>query len=82
MSGVDGAWLLDRLEALATFGADPRGGVSRPAYSPADLEAREWLDGELRNLGFAVTVDGARNTIARFDPSAGGDDSLPSVALL
>ena len=38
---------LDRLkkdiEELGQIGQDPKGGISRPSFSRADLEARDWL---------------------------------------
>ncbi|MDP5071912.1 MAG: hypothetical protein NWQ45_13525, partial [Congregibacter sp.] len=40
-----------RIEALSAFGANPEGGVSRVAFTDADLAGREWLKAELRNLG-------------------------------
>src|SRR5690606_38119440 len=40
---IDGERLLGDLEALARIGATPQGGVNRIAFSPADLEARQWV---------------------------------------
>ena len=40
---VDGDRLNRTLTELARFGATPDGGVSRVAYSDADLAAREWV---------------------------------------
>ena len=35
--------LKEDIEELSQIGEDPNGGNSRPSYSKADLEAREWL---------------------------------------
>ena len=46
------------LHALRTFGAAGVGkGVVRPAYSDADIAAREWLAGRMREAGLSVHVD-------------------------
>ena len=49
------------LEALAAFGQTSSGGVSRPAFSPAHLEAREWFVERGSAAGFDTSVDGAGN---------------------
>ena len=75
---VDGPWAVRVLDDLAKFGADPGGGISRPAYSSADLEARAWLEELMATIGLEVEVDGARNTIARISASSAG---TPAIAL-
>ncbi|MCD1618319.1 hydantoinase/carbamoylase family amidase [Salipiger marinus] len=46
------------LHALRGFGATGTGkGVCRPAYSTADLAARDWLAGRMAEAGLAVQVD-------------------------
>ena len=75
---VDGPWVIRVLDDLARFGADPGGGVSRPAYSSADLEARAWLEEVMAAVGLEVAVDGARNTIGRTATSSAG---VPAIAL-
>ncbi|EAQ98185.2 Zn-dependent hydrolase [Congregibacter litoralis] len=61
-----------RIEALAAFGANPEGGVSRVAFTDADLAAREWLKAELRELGLSVRTDTAGNIIGRREGSQPG----------
>jgi N-carbamoyl-L-amino-acid hydrolase len=60
---------LDRLkadiESLARIGSDPRGGVSRPSFSPADREARDWLKDKIEEAGLAYRRDGAGNIFGR-----------------
>ena len=75
---VDGPWVIRVLDDLAKFGADPGGGISRPAYSSADLEARAWLEEVMAAVGLEVAVDGARNTIGRTATSSTG---VPAIAL-
>ena len=75
---VDGPWVVRVLDDLARFGASPGGGVNRPAYSSADLEARAWLDEMMATIGLEVAVDGARNTIGRTVTSSAG---VPAIAL-
>lgn len=76
---VDGARLRRRLERLSTFGRPPGGafsdGVSRVAYSDADLAARAWLLDEVRAAGFTPRIDPAGNVFVR----SGGDASRPPI---
>jgi beta-ureidopropionase / N-carbamoyl-L-amino-acid hydrolase len=67
---VDGAHLLRDLESLAAFGVAPNGGVSRVAYSPADMEARDWVDEQMRGLGMRVARDPAGNSIGVYEGAA------------
>jgi N-carbamoyl-L-amino-acid hydrolase len=53
------------VEALATIGRDPTGGISRPAWSPAHEEARAWLLAQLRAAGLDARVDSAGNVFGR-----------------
>ncbi len=49
---------LSDLHTLRTFGASGVGkGVIRPAFSEADIAAREWLMAQLRDVGLQVHVD-------------------------
>jgi N-carbamoyl-L-amino-acid hydrolase len=63
---IDGDRLLDDLESLARFGASPGHAVNRIAYSPADLEARRWVEARMVELGLEVRVDQAGNTIGSY----------------
>jgi len=65
------------LEGLSLFGRPPGGsfsdGVSRVAYSPADVEGRQFVAGRMREAGLAVRLDEAGNIIGRregLDPAA------------
>jgi len=61
---VDFPRLKADLEALGRIGRTPEGGVSRPSFSDADMEARRWFLGRLRDAGLAPRVDGAGNIFA------------------
>lgn len=71
---VAGGSLLDRLRQLAAIGADPTGGVTRLAYSPEDVRARDTVAGWMAAAGLQVWVDEATNLFGRLpgsDPHAG-----------
>lgn len=53
------------LEELGRIGIDPRGGLSRPSFSQADLEARHWFKEKLRQASLEVREDGAGNIFGR-----------------
>ncbi len=57
--------LKNDIEELGRIGRDPRGGVSRPSFSKADLEARAWLKNRIEAAGLAFRVDGAGNIFGR-----------------
>jgi N-carbamoyl-L-amino-acid hydrolase len=48
-------------EALATIGGTSNGGVHRPAFSEAHLEARRWYIETAEQAGLEASVDGAGN---------------------
>lgn len=59
---VDGARFLADLEKLRQFGAAGIGkGVQRPAYSEADLAARDWLAAQFTAAGLRVEMDAMGN---------------------
>jgi allantoate deiminase len=62
---IDGGRLLVRLEALARIGATASGGVTREAWSPEDLAARNVVAGWMAEAGLDVTVDAAANLLGR-----------------
>jgi beta-ureidopropionase / N-carbamoyl-L-amino-acid hydrolase len=65
---VDGERLREDMEALATFGSDSRGGVSRSTYSDADSQARAWLAARCREAGLSIREDGIGNLFIRAEP--------------
>ena len=52
--------------------------MDRLAFSPADVESREYTMGLMREAGLEVRIDTAGNIIGR---RAGADDSLPAIAM-
>jgi N-carbamoyl-L-amino-acid hydrolase len=77
---IDANRLRARLERLSTFGR-PAGaafeaGVTRVAYSDADVAARTWLIEEIRAAGLTPRVDPAGNVFARWDS---GDTRAPAI---
>lgn len=75
---VDGARLNRRLTRLARFGANPQGGISRVAFSDADLEARAWVSELMRGAGLEVSVDVAGNLWGR---RAGSEPDLKPLVM-
>ena len=68
--------LEQRLQALGRFGANPAGGVSRVAFSEADLAGREYVMSLMREAGLEVRIDAAGNIIGR---RVGTDPALPVI---
>jgi N-carbamoyl-L-amino-acid hydrolase len=73
---VNGARLNGHLQALAEFGKNPQGGVSRLAYSEADRQGREYVMGLMRAARLDTSIDAAGNIIGR---RAGSDKTLPPL---
>lgn len=65
-----------RIEALSRFGANPEGGVSRVAFSEADIAGREYIKTLMREAGLEVRVDTAGNVIGRRE---GSELGLPVI---
>ncbi len=63
--------LLARLEALALIGRTPGGGVSRVAFSEADVAGRGYILKLMKEAGLSVRIDPAGNLIGRREGSAG-----------
>jgi len=55
------------LEELGRIGRDEYGGVSRPSFSPSDLEARAWLRKKIEEAGLCYRQDGAGNQFGRLE---------------
>src|SRR5215208_6435901 len=67
---VNGQRIMDHILALAEFGKNPQGGVSRVAYSDADKQGREYVLGLMRDAKLEVRIDAAGNLIGRRAGSA------------
>ncbi len=62
---VTGARVNQHLTDLSRFGRNPQGGVSRVAFSPADIEGRAFAIELMRGAGLAVRVDPGGNILGR-----------------
>jgi N-carbamoyl-L-amino-acid hydrolase len=60
---VNGERLNGHLAALAEFGRNPQGGVSRVAYSDADRAGRDYVLGLMRAAGLTAAIDFAGNLV-------------------
>jgi N-carbamoyl-L-amino-acid hydrolase len=75
---VNGERLNAHLKELSQFGRDPQGGVSRLAYSEADLQGREYAMKLMRAARLDVSIDPAGNLVGR---RAGSDSALPPLLI-
>jgi N-carbamoyl-L-amino-acid hydrolase len=73
---ADSARLQRHLQELARFGANPEGGVSRVAFSEADVAGRAYVKRLMEAAGLQVSIDAAGNLIGR---RAGTDPKLPVI---
>jgi N-carbamoyl-L-amino-acid hydrolase len=64
-------------EKLASFGKNKQGGLDRTTFTPAELEARDWLKHELQSLNLEVKVDQAANIWGK---RPGRESGLPAIA--
>ena len=65
-----------RIVQLSEFGKNPEGGVSRVAFSQADIQGREYIMTLMREAGLKVRTDAAGNILGRRD---GLDSNLPPI---
>lgn len=69
---IDLSRLQGDLEALARFGYNPEDdAIYRPSFSDADMEARRWLMGRMRDAGLSARMDGVGNAWGRWETGAG-----------
>jgi N-carbamoyl-L-amino-acid hydrolase len=73
---VNAKRLEQRILALAQFGKNSFGGVSRVAFSAADIQGRNYAVALMKEAGLAVRIDAAGNIIGRRE---GRDAKLPSI---
>src|SRR2546426_11727292 len=70
---VNGPRLVEHINALAEFGKNPQGGVSRLAYSEADRRGRQYVVGLMQQAKLEAAIDAAGNIVGR---RAGSDRNL------
>ncbi len=73
---VDGKRIEQRIDKLSKYGRNPEGGVSRVAYSQADIDGRKYVQRLMRDAGLEVRIDAAGNIIGRRE---GSDPELPVI---
>src|SRR3990170_161198 len=66
----------DRILTLSQFGRNAEGGVSRVAFSEADVQGRNYIISLMNEAELSVRIDTAGNIIGRRE---GRDSSLPPI---
>jgi N-carbamoyl-L-amino-acid hydrolase len=74
---VSASRIEQRIQKLSEFGRNPEGGVSRVAFSQADIEGRRFILGLMREAGLETSIDAGGNLIGR---RAGSDANLKPIA--
>jgi N-carbamoyl-L-amino-acid hydrolase len=74
---INAARLNQSLEELGRFGDTPEG-MQRIAFSPADIQGREYTISLMRRAGMEIRIDTAGNIIGR---RAGSVPGLPAIAM-
>jgi N-carbamoyl-L-amino-acid hydrolase len=71
---VNGKRLNLHLKELSAFGKNPQGGVTRSAYSQADIKGRAYVRSLMEKAGLTVSTDATGNILGR---RAGKEPGLP-----
>ncbi len=74
---VNAERIQQRIQELSRFGRNPEGGVSRVAFSDADVQGRKYIISLMRQAGLEVRIDAAGNIIGR---RRGSDPRKPVIA--
>lgn len=72
---IDKEWVIDQIEKIACFGKVERG-ITRLAFSEADIKAQEYIISLMDQAGLVVSRDQMGNIIGRL---AGLNKALPAV---
>jgi N-carbamoyl-L-amino-acid hydrolase len=75
---VNAARIQQHITELGKFGANPQGGVSRVAFSDADIAGRKYIGRLMQEAGLMLRTDAAGNIIGR---RAGRDPKLPPILI-
>jgi len=73
---INGKRLEQRILKLAEFGKNDQGGVSRVAFSEADIRGRDYLLSLMKEAGLKIRIDEAGNIIGRKE---GCNPELPPI---
>jgi len=74
---IDGGRVMQRLQELACVGRDPRGGLSRFAFTPEHAEACHLVAGWMAEAGLQPFLDPAGNLVGISDRAA----ALPAIGV-
>jgi beta-ureidopropionase / N-carbamoyl-L-amino-acid hydrolase len=74
---VNGTRLNTSIDRLAQIGKQPNGEICRLAFTPADLQARHWVQQWMVDAGMTVRTDAAGNLIGHY---AGLAKAAPALA--
>ena len=77
MLSINAQRLNDTLQSLGRIG-ETQEGMQRIAFSPADVEGREFVKSLMTETGMSVRVDAAGNVIAR---KVGSEVGLPAIGM-
>src|SRR5215216_3672047 len=75
---VNGERIQQHLTELSKFGTNPEGGVSRVAFSDADIAGRKYVARLIQDAGLTLRTDAAGNIIGRRE---GTDPKLPPILI-
>ena len=75
---VNGDRIQQHITALSKYGANPAGGVSRVAFSDADIAGRKYVGSLMQAAGLNLRTDAAGNIIGRRE---GSDPKLPAILI-
>ncbi len=75
---VNGPRIIQHLKGLSEYGKNPQGGVSRVAYTAADVAGRKYVMGLMRDAGLSVSIDVAGNLVGT---RTGTDTTLKPIVL-
>jgi N-carbamoyl-L-amino-acid hydrolase len=75
---VNGDRIQQHITALSKFGTNPEGGVSRAAFSDADIAGRDYIKKLMQDAGLTVRIDTAGNILGRRE---GSNAKLPPILI-
>lgn len=70
--------IVDMLNELGSFGADPKGGISRFLYSKEWIDAQNFLKKKMENEGLQTNFDEVGNLFGRLEGSKYPDETILS----
>ena len=75
---ANGDRIQQHITALSKFGTNPEGGVSRVAFSDADIAGRDYVKKLMQDAGLTVRIDTAGNILGRRE---GSNAKLPPILI-